>query len=93
MEQAIPFPVLHRFLSAGGSIDVGRIDVLNYAAVACDADAVRVVLDRRQGEALHELLQRLNDALDHCLRSGEVIDEFASCIPPLKADQAAATAA
>ena len=76
MESTVAFAALHRFLCAGGSIDVGRIDVWRYAAVACDADSVRVVLDRRQGESLHELLQRLDSALDESLRSGSVIDEI-----------------
>ena len=76
MESTVSFAALHRFLCAGGSIDVGRIDVWRYAAVACDADSVRVVLDRRQGESLHELLHRLDSALDESFRSGSVIDEI-----------------
>jgi hypothetical protein len=83
VEPSVPFAALHRFLCAGGSIDVGRIDVWRYAAVACDAKSVRVVLNRRQDEALHELLPRLDAVLDQTLRSGQAIDEIGSGAMPM----------
>jgi len=70
------FPVLHSFVLSGGTIDVGRIDVMDCAAVASDAHALWVVLTRRDGESLLELLQRLDTTLAWCLASREPIDEM-----------------
>lgn len=69
MEPSSPFPALHRFITSGGRIDVGRIDVIDCVAVASDAETLWVVINRRQDEALHELLKRLNDTLEQCLAS------------------------
>lgn len=71
-----PFPVLHHFITSGGTIDVGRIDILDCAAVASDALTVWVALSRRPGETLTELLTRLNDTLEQCLANGECVDEL-----------------
>jgi hypothetical protein len=70
------FPVLHRFVTSGGTIDVGRIDVMECAAVASDADTVWVVLMRRDGESFLGLLQRLDATLDRCLARNEPVDEM-----------------
>jgi hypothetical protein len=70
------FPVLHRFVTSGGTIDVGRIDVMECAAVASDADKVWVVLVRRDGESFLGLLQRLDATLDRCLVRNEPVDEM-----------------
>jgi hypothetical protein len=71
-----PLPALHRFITSGGTIDVGRIEILDCAAVASDAQTLWVALTRRPGEMLTELLTRLNDALKNCLAHGESIDEL-----------------
>jgi len=76
MESINLFPVLHRFVMSGGTIDVGRIDIMDCAAVASDADTVWVVLMRRDGESLLGLLQRLDSTLDHCLTCNESVDEM-----------------
>ena len=70
------FPVLHRFVLSGGTIDVGRIDVMDCAAVASDADTLWVVLTRRDGESFLGLLQRLDTTLARCLESKEPVDEM-----------------
>ena len=78
MEPTFPFPALHRFTTSGGTIDIGRIDLFECAAVASDAKTLWVVLHRREGEQLHEFLYRLNDTLEQCLaRNERVIDAFA----------------
>lgn len=76
MNQNIGFPVLHRFITSGGTIDVGRLDKIECAAVASDADKFWVALTRRDGEPLHQLLQRLNDTLEYCLARDEQVDEL-----------------
>jgi len=76
MEPNSAFPTLHRFITSGGTIDVGRIDILECAAVASDADTLWVALTRRQGETLVELLKRLNDTLERCLACDERVDEL-----------------
>jgi len=76
MELHTPFPVLSRFITSGGTIDVGRIDRIDCAAVATDADTLWVALTRRDQEGLMDLLLRLNDTLDRCLASGERVDEL-----------------
>jgi hypothetical protein len=76
MQENTPFPVLNRFITSGGTIDVGRIDTIDCAAVASDANRFWVALTRRQGEPLHDLLQRLNDTLEYCLARDEQVDEL-----------------
>ena len=76
MELHTPFPVLHRFITSGGTIDVGRIDLVDCAAVATDATTLWVALTRRDEEGLVDLLGRLNDTLGWCLAHGETIDEL-----------------
>ena len=76
MDVSSPFPVLHQAIISGGAIDVGRIDVLDCAAVASDARTLWVALTRRQGETLVDLLTRLNDTLEQCLSNGACVDEL-----------------
>ncbi len=71
-----PFPVLSRFITSGGTIDVGRIDRIDCAAIATDANTLWVALTRRDQEDLMDLLARLNDTLDRCLATGEHVDEL-----------------
>jgi hypothetical protein len=71
-----PFPVLNRFVTSGGTIDVGRIESIDCAAVASDAEKFWVALTRRQDESLHALLTRLNDTLEYCLARNEQVDEL-----------------
>ena len=76
MHYETQFPVLNRFITSGGTIDVGRIETIECAAVASDAQKFWVVLTRRQDEPLSALLQRLNDTLEYCLARNEQIDEL-----------------
>jgi hypothetical protein len=76
MEPTSAFPTLHRFVTSGGTIDVGRIDIIDCAAVASDADTLWVALTRRRGEELTQLLKRLNDTLEQCLARNLRVDEL-----------------
>ena len=77
MEQDSPYPVLNYFVTAGGSIDVGRIEPIDIdcGAIAFDDATVWVLLIRREGETLHELLRRLNDAVAGCFDIGQRVGE------------------
>jgi hypothetical protein len=90
MELHSPFPVLNRFVTSGGTIDIGRIDRVDCAAIATDTDTLWVALTRRESEGLMELLSRLNDTLAHCLTSGKSVDELDRSAymddPPLTVD-------
>jgi len=70
------FPVLSGFIKSGGTIDLGRIDSLECAAIAADPQTVWVVLLRRKGEGLLELLDRLERRLSRCLMNGVPFDEL-----------------
>ena len=76
MENINPFPVLHRFITSGGTIDVGRIDEIDCAAVASDSETLWAVLMRREGESLLGLLRRLEETLERCLAHNEPVDEM-----------------
>lgn len=76
MELNTSFATLHRFITTGGTIDVGRIDIIECAAVASDVDTLWVVLTRREGEGLMDLLSRLNQTLQRCLERNERVDEL-----------------
>jgi hypothetical protein len=76
MEPSSAFPTLHRFITSGGTIDVGRIDVIDCAAVASDAETLWVALTRRRDEGFMDLLRRLNDTLEQCLARNERVDEL-----------------
>jgi hypothetical protein len=78
MREHTPFPVLNRFITSGGTIDVGRIESIDCAAVASDSERFWVALTRREGEPLHALLQRLNDTLEYCLARDEQVDELST---------------
>ena len=75
MECVASFPVLNGFITLGGTIDLGRIGTAECAAIAADEQTVWVVLLRREGETLMELLDRLERRLTLCLMDGVPYDE------------------
>jgi hypothetical protein len=70
------FRVLDGFVKAGGTIDIGRFDGHECAAIASDPRTVWVVLVRRDGESLPRLLDRLERRLSRCLMHGTPFNEF-----------------
>lgn len=76
MDSIVAFPTLHRFITTGGTIDVGRIDIIDCAAVASDNDTLWVALTRRSNEGLVDLLRRLDGTLERCLARNERVDEL-----------------
>ena len=75
-----PWPALEAFFESGeGSIGLGRIDytqALRHTAVISDDNNMLVALVRRRGETLHQLLDRLNEALGPAIDDGALIDEI-----------------
>lgn len=84
------WPTLEAFFESGeGSISLGAIDhvpTLRYTAVVSDDYSMHVALVRRPGETLHQLLDRLEQALGPALQDPALpLDEInAPSSPPAK---------
>jgi hypothetical protein len=71
------FPTLEDFVLHGnGQISVGEIGPIACAAVASDDHTMLAALQRRKGETLMQLLQRLDAALLRALEHDEFTDEI-----------------
>jgi hypothetical protein len=74
-----PWPTIEEFLDAEqGTISLGAINEasLGYTAVASDEHNMLVALVRNRGETLHQLLDRLEDALGPALKEQIYVDEI-----------------
>jgi hypothetical protein len=75
-----PWPTIEAFLdSEEGDITLGGIgfnSTLRYTAVASDQHNMLVALVRRPGETLHQLLDRLENALGPALEDQILVDEI-----------------
>lgn len=60
----------------GGQITLGRIAPIEGAAVATDDQALFATLVRRDGESVHDLLQRLDEAIGAALHNDVVTNEI-----------------
>ncbi len=76
MDFASGLPTLHRFITSGGTIDVGRLEQFECVAVASDSDTLWAALSRQPGEGLNELLKRLDNTLDRCLALNMQVNEM-----------------
>jgi hypothetical protein len=71
------FPTLEDFVLQGnGQISVGEIGPIPCGAVASDDHNMLAALQRRKGESLMQLLQRLDAALLRALEYDEFTDEI-----------------
>jgi hypothetical protein len=66
---------IEALIDDGGSISVGALDDIECVAAASDAHNSLAMLVRRDGEALAELLKRLDKAVGRFYANGDVIDE------------------
>jgi hypothetical protein len=73
------FPNIESLIDGAGEITIGRIGPARCAATAADEDQCLAMLQRRPGETLLALLQRLDEAIASA-DDGEFIDEINS--PP-----------
>jgi len=74
-----PWPTIEEFLdSEEGTISLGAINhsSLGYTAVATDEHNMLVALVRSRGETLHQLLDRLEQALGPALEKQIYVDEI-----------------
>jgi hypothetical protein len=82
-----PWPTIEAFLDTEeGDITVGSIGhnpSLGYTAVASDAHNMLVALVRRPGETLHQLLDRLENALGPAVEDQVFTDEINGPSPPI----------
>ena len=81
-----PWPTLEAFLESGeGDISLGRIDyvpTLRHTAVVSDEYNMLVALVRRPGETLHQLLDRVEQALGPAIEDQAFVDEINAPSPP-----------
>ena len=74
------WPTIEAFLDAEeGTITLGSIgysSALGYTAVASDQHTMLVALVRRSGETLHQLLDRLEQALEPAIEDQIFVDEI-----------------
>ena len=69
-------PNIADLIESGGQISVGGIGPIKCAAVANDDDQCYAMLQRRPGETLQQLLERLDAAIDTAISTEEPIDEI-----------------
>ena len=67
---------IDELISSGGQISVGQISPIPCAAIANDDHNCLAMLQRRQGESLHDLLVRLDTAIDTAWNEEHFIDEI-----------------
>lgn len=68
-------PRIEALIADRGDITIGAIDPIPCAATAADEHGTLAMLVRRKGETLLDLLDRLEQALDHYWTNEEIIDE------------------
>lgn len=83
-----PWPTIEAFLDAEeGDITLGGIGynpLLGYTAVASDEHNMLVALVRRPSETLHQLLDRLEQALGPAIENQAFVDEINAPSLPAK---------
>jgi hypothetical protein len=67
---------IQALIDSGGQIMVGTIAPIRAAAVAHDGSKTLVMLRRRPGEAIQELLARLDAAIATAKSTGSRVDEI-----------------
>lgn len=68
----------------GGQITLGALDPIECAAIANDDDTCLAMLQRRPGETLQQLLERLDAAIDRAWTADEFTDEITTPLPRTK---------
>ncbi len=67
---------IDELISSDGQISIGRISPVPCAAIANDEHNCLAMLQRRQGESLHDLLVRLDAAIATAWNEERFIDEI-----------------
>ena len=69
------FPNIELLIDGDGDITIGRAGPIRCAATAANEDQCLAMLQRRHGESLLDLLQRLDQAIAIADETGECIGE------------------
>jgi hypothetical protein len=69
-------PNITDLIDGGGQVSVGAIGSITCAAVASGHDQCYAMLQRRTGETLQQLLERLDAAIETTITTGQMIDEI-----------------
>lgn len=72
----VALPHIVKFIETGGQISIGFMAPVGPVAIANDDNNCLAMLQRRDGETLHQLLIRLDAAIGRALRDGEFTDEI-----------------
>jgi len=88
-KSSTPWPNIEAFFEAGeGDVSIGAINhvpTLRHTAVVSDRYNMVVALVRRPGETLHQLLDRLEQALGPAIEEQIFVDEInGPTVPPAK---------
>lgn len=76
-----PLAHIAQLIDGGGQITIGRIEPVLCAAIANDDHNCLAMLQRRPGETLHQLLERLDVAIARAWTEEEFADEINPPVP------------
>ena len=76
----LPLANIAALIENGGQLTLGALYPIKCVAVANDDHSCLAMLQRRRGESLQQLLERLDAAIDHAWATDDFIDEIN---PPL----------
>jgi hypothetical protein len=76
-----PLTHLIALIEGGGQLTLGALPPIKCVAVANDDDVCYAMLQRRPGETLQQLLQRLDAAIDLAWTSDQYTDEINPPLP------------
>ena len=79
-----PLPHLIALIEAGGQLTLGALPPIKCVAVANDDDICYAMLQRRSGETLQQLLERLDAAIDLAWTTDQYTDEINPPSPKTK---------
>lgn len=68
----------------GGQITLGALDPIKCVAIANTDYSCLAMLQRRPGETLQQLLERLDAAIEHAWTTDELTDEINPPLPPTR---------
>ena len=77
-------PSIAALIHDGGQISIGALPPIQCAAVANTEYSCLAMLQRKPGETLQQLLERLDSAIERALETDELIDEINAPSPPSK---------
>ena len=80
----LPLPNIAELIDGGGQITLGALDPIKCVAIANDDCNCLAMLQRRSGETLQQLLERLDAAIDLAWTADQFTDEINTPVPNTK---------